>query len=891
VSTVHALARRVRALLRPRAPDRDLEDEIAAHLDEARDDYVARGLSPEEARLAAIRDFGGVMQTEEACRDQRSFTWPDHLRQDLKLVIRRLVRDPGVTAIAVATLGLGIGVNTAVFSIVNGVLLTQMPFPDPDRLVALYSRTADTPKGWSSYPNFLDWVRESRSFSDLAAFRPDDLNLTGLGQAERLPVAMVSAAFFPLLGVQPVTGRPLLPADDRLGAAPVALISEGLWRRKLGSSPAALGGTLTLSGTAYVIVGVIPAAFRFDARDFHRSDVFLPIGAWHAPGFRNRKVSMAMNVVGRLKPGVRLAQADADMQDVARRLAERYPEVDHGTGITLVPLASDLVGGVRRLLLLLVTAVLIVLLIACANVANLLLARASSRSHEIAICIALGASRSRMIQQFLVECVVLALAGVLLGSLLALWGTGAALAALPDVLLPQADQIRIDGRVLLFTTIVSVGAAVFFGLIPAFAASRFDHRATRAEWRPSGRRHHRTQSAFVVVEIALALVLLIGAGLTIRSLATALRVEPGFRSDSLLVARVSMPISSTRQDRILALWRGMRQAFAAIPGIRSASLSVSSMPMTGDFSTLPFWLDGEARPRTPADMKWALSYVVDSDYQRVMGIPLQRGRFLAPDDDERSTPVVVIDDRFARRYFAEQDPIGRRIQIDLLNITAEIVGIVGHVKQWSLDETAESPHQEQCYLSIFQLPNHVLPLAAGDIGVLFRTIDGPLAAVGPIRRVLDAINGQAVLYREQAMDTVIADRLARRRFTVIVLGVFAALALLMACVGTYGVMSHLVGARRHEIAIRMALGAEQWVVVRSVLGDGAKMAMSGIALGVACARGLTLLIAGMLFGVSAYDPATLAAVTGLLTLVALAACYVPAWRATRADPLPALRND
>jgi predicted permease len=702
---------------------------------------------------------------------------------------------------------------------------------------------------------------------------------------------MVSAAFFPLLGVQAVTGRIFLPDDDRIGAAPVALISESFWQRKFASSPDVLHRALTLGGTSYAIVGVVPAAFRFDVRNFHPSDVFLPIGAWTAPLFRDRKVSRAMDVVGRLKPGVSLEQADAEMQTIARSLAEQYPEANQGTAVALVPLNSDLAGRLRQLLLLLVAAVLFVLMIACVNVANLLLTRAGGRSHETAICMALGASRRRMVQQFLVESVLLTLAGVLFGSLVALWGTGAALAVLPAVLLPEAEQIRLDGRVLVFTTVVSVAAGVLFGLIPALAASRMDHGAALRERPQSSRVHHRTQGLFVVVEIALAFVLLVGAGLMIRSLTMVLRMDAGFTTNRLLVARVSFPASSARRDGIVAMWREMRQKFDAIPGIQATSLSVSSIPMTRDFSTLPFWLDGQAKPTTPAEMKWALSYIVEADYQRVMGIPLRRGRFLRPDDDERSSPVVVIDDRFARRYFGDQDPIGRRIHVDLLNLTAEIVGVVGHVRQWGLDETAASPYPEQCYLSMFQLPDHVLPLAARDVAAVFRTVDDPLTEVGPVRRALEAVNGQLVLYREQAMDRVIADRLARRRFTMIVLGVFAALALLMACIGIYGVMSHLVGSRTYEIAIRVALGAEQSSVVRMMLRDGIKMAAAGVAVGLAGALGLTRLIASMLFGVSAYDPPTLTAVVSLLTLVTLGACYLPARRATRVDPLLALRND
>ena len=521
--------------------------------------------------------------------------------------LRRLIKDPGFTLIAVATLTLGIGVNTAIFSVVSAVLLNPLPYPAPDQLVALFSRTADGPRASSSYPNFLDWARNNRSFSDLAAFRPDDLNLIGLGQPERVPAEMVSASFFRLLAVQPLLGRPFGDTDDQLGAPPVALISENFWQRKFGASPTAIGHTLTLSGTSYVIIGVIPATFQDYARNFHRSDVYVPLGGWNAPGFRNRQVSMGMDVVGRLKPGVTLEQANADMQALARGLADQYPVVNNGTGVTLAPLKSDLVGSVKPLLLLLVTAVLLVLLIAGVNVANLLLARSSRRTTEVAIRTALGASRSRIVRQFLTESVLLALAGGVLGSLAAFWGTEAALAALPDVLLPRAEEIRVDGRVLAITIIASVIAGLLFGLVPAFRASRLDqHSALRERGPRSSSAHVRTQGIFVVVEISLALVLLIGAGLMIRSLTIALRVDPGFNPDHLLVARVSFPVSDVSPEHVLAGWRQMRQQFEAIPGLQAASLSVSSVPMTDDFDTLPFWLDGQAKPSTPAEMKWAL---------------------------------------------------------------------------------------------------------------------------------------------------------------------------------------------------------------------------------------------------------------------------------------------
>jgi len=882
---------RLAALTRSRQHDREIDDEIASHLEEATDEYVARGLSREDARLAAARDFGGITQAKQIHREVRSLTWPEDVRQDVKYAVRRAIKEPGVTLVAVVTLALGIGVTTAIFSVVNAVLLKSLPYPEPDRLAVLYSQTASWQKMSSSYANFLDWARENRSFSDLAAFRPDDMNLIGLGQPERVPVEMVSASFFRLLGVQPIHGRAFLPADDRLGAVPVALISESFWKRKFGSSPTAAGQTLTLSGTSYVIIGVIPATFQNYAGNFHRRDVYLPIGAWNAPGFRNRQQSMGTDAIGRLKPSVSLEQASAEMQSVAQSLADQYPVVNKGIGITLVPLKSVVVGSVSSLLLLLVTAVLFVLLIAGVNLANLLLARSSRRATEVAIRAALGASRTRIVRQFLTESVLLAMAGGGLGVLAAFWGTEAALTELPNVLLPRAEEIRVDQRVLLFTTIASVAVGVLFGLVPAFKASRLDLHAGLIERGPrAGGAHHRAQGVFVVLEIALACVLLVGAGLMIRSLVTVLRIDPGFNTDRLLVARVSFPVSVTTPDHVMAVWREMSQAFKTVPGLQEASLSLDSVPMTGNFGTLPFWLQGDARPSTAAEMKWAISYIVDANYLKVTRIQLRRGRFLTPQDNEHASPVMVIDDRFARQHFADQNPVGRRINIDVLNMTAEVVGVVGHVKQSGLDES-ETSDRPQCYLSMFQLPAHVMPLAARDMGIVFRTTEAPLAQVEPVRRALERINGQLVMYGEQAMDGIISDRLVTRRFAMIVLGIFAALALLMACVGIYGVIWHWVGERTHEIAIRVALGAERRDIVQMVLRDGAKLIVAGVIIGLAAALGLARLMSSMLFGISTHDPLSVAGVTSVLTLVAFAACYVPARRATRVDPLAALRTD
>jgi len=814
------------------------------------------------------------------------------LLQDLKYGLRMLAKSPGFTAVAVITLALGIGANTAIFSIVNGVLLNPLPYPEPDRLVALYSRTPDSPRWSISYPNFLDWVRDNRSFSALAAYRGDDLNLTGIGEPERVTAEMISASFFPMLGVNPVIGRLFRPEEDQVGAAPVVLISGGLWKRKFGSSPEALGKSITLNGTVYTVVGVIPADFHYTGNNFDRSkDVYVPIGQWNNPTFRDRRVGMGMDAVGRLKPGVTFEQANADMEALGRHLAEAYPEANKGTGITLVPLKQNAVGDIQPFLLVLLAAVGFVLLIACVNVANLLLARSTARAHEFAIRTALGASRGRMVRQLLTESVLLALTGGGLGLAIASWGLRGALQVLPAAL-PRAEEVHLDGRVLLFTLAASALAGILFGLAPALKNSQRDLHETLGEGgRGSSGARHRAQRIFVVAEMALALILLAGAGLMIRSLANLWRVDPGFNPHNVLTFRLALPpTASITPEAARATWRQLQDQVSAIPGIQSVSLTVGAMPMAGD-SELPFWLEGQPKPPSQSEMKQAILYTVQPDYLKVMGIPLLRGRFLSSADNEHSPIVTIIDERFARLYFGDQNPVGKRINFDIFNITAEVVGVVGHVKQWSLDADGSSTLQAQCYFQFMQIPDQFVPMLYSYTGIMVRTAGSPLAQVGSIRYALEQINSQIVMYSTKTMDGIISDSLAARRFSMILLGIFAALALVMSCVGIYGVISYLAGQRTHEIGIRMALGAERRDVLWMVLGDGAKMALVGVAIGLVAALGLTRLMENMLFGVGARDPLTLAGVAVVLSLVALAACYIPARRATRVDPMVALRYE
>ena len=812
--------------------------------------------------------------------------------KDLRYGLRMMAKNPGFTAVAVLTLALGIGVSTTLFSVVNGVLLNPLPYPQPDRLVALYSRTADSPRWSIPYPNFLDWVRDNRSFSALAAYREEDYNLTGMGEPERVAGEMVSASFFPVLGVKPALGRTFLPEEDQVGARPVVLISDSLWKRKFGSAPDAVGKTLTLSGAGYTIVGVIPASFHYSGYNFGSgSDVYAPIGQWNDPTFRDRKVGMGMDAVGRLKPGVTFDQAKADMDALARHLADEYPEADKGLGITMLPLKQNIVGDIQPYLLVLLAAVAFVLLIACVNVANLLLARSTSRTREFAVRTAIGAGAGRIIRQLLTESLLIALAGGGLGVLLCAWGLQAVLTILPEAL-PRVEEVRLDGRVLLFTLATSLLAGILFGLVPALKSVRPDlHEILKRGGRGLSGTRHRAQDVFVVAEVALALVLLAGAGLMIRALAKLWSVDPGFDSHHLLTFVLSLPTTANQSpDAVRAAWRRTQEELAAIPGVQSASLTVTARPLQGD-SEVPFWLEGQAKPPTQAEMKETLFYTVQPDYLKVMGIPLQRGRFLTSADNEHSPVVTVIDERFAQLHFGNQDPIGKHINFDILNVTAEIVGVAGHVKQWGLDADVTSSIQAQCYFHMAQIPDQFVRLIGGNTGFVLRTAGSPLAQVGSIRHVLDEANRQQVMYAIHTMDEIIAESLAARRFSAVLLGIFGALAVVMSCVGIYGVVSYLAGQRNHEIGVRMALGAERRHVLQMVLGEGAKMTLLGVAIGLVAAFGLTRLMANMLVGVSAHDPLTLAAVASLLVLVALAACYVPARRATKVDPMVALRHE
>lgn len=814
------------------------------------------------------------------------------LIEDLRYAIRMLRKNRAFTAVALLTLALGIGANTAVFSIVNGVLLNSLPFPAADKLVVVFESKPNFTEGSISYPNFLDWKRDNYSFSSIAAYRPDSFSLTGTGEPEQINGKMVSAEFFSILGVNPSMGRMFAEEEDQLGAGHVVLISDKFWKRKLGSLSDVLGHQLVLDGEGYTIIGVIPSSFHLTLPNFRDDgELYVPIGQWRYANFRDRSHALGMKAIGRLRPGVTLAQVRVDMDRVTRNLAVAFPQADAGEGATVVSLKQKMVGDIEPFLLMLLAAVCFVLLIACVNVANLLLVRSTARRREFAIRAALGAVQRRVVRQLLTESILLALVGAALGLVLASWGTRTALSLLP-VQLPRAEGIRLDAHVLIFTAVVSVLAGVLFGLVPALKMAQPNVQDTLKEGGRAMSSHQSAQGVFVVVEMAMALVLLTGAGLMVRSLVHLWSADPGFDPHNVLTFSVSLPNSqgTVSAEALRSTFRQLHDTLTSVPGVQSVSLSGGSIPMMSDDEEL-FWVEGQTRPATDKDMDWTLRYTIEPGYFQAMNIPLKRGRLLTSDDNEHSRLVATVDEAFAQRYFPGQDPVGKHINMKGVDRPLEIVGVVRHVKQWGIDSDDKQSLHAQLYAPLMQRTDQEIQQSATGIDVVLRTEAAHPATLQSIRNVIGRMNQGQFIYDVRPLDEVISKSLAAQRFSMILLGAFAALALLLASVGIYGVVSYLVGQRTHEIGIRMALGAQRWHILGLVLERGARLATVGVGLGLAAALGITRLMASLLYGVGATDPLTFAGVTILLVLVALAACYIPARRATKVDPLVALRYE
>lgn len=864
-----------------------LDRELRFHIDQLTAKYVQQGIPEPEARRKALREFGGMEHLKEECRDLRPTLWIESTLQDIRFALRTMRKNPAIAMTIITTLALGIGANTAIFSAINAVLLRPLPYPQPDGLVTFYETAPGIPRMSEAYLNYLDWRKMNRSCEDLAALRWGDFNLTGNGQPERLHGRMISASTFRVLGITPLLGRGFTKDEDRIGGKPVVAISESLWRRRFAADAGILGRSLTLNGRQYAVVAVLPAGFQFPyLLNWFQEDVAVPLGqSADDPMMSDRLFHPGIHVVGRLKPEVGVRTAQADFARIANALGKEYPKTNARNGVWVMPLWQSLVGEFGGPLYLLMGAVGFVLLIACANVANLLLARATSREMEIAMRSALGASRGRIVRQMLTESILLALAGGLTGLLLASASTSV-LAKAAARILPRAEQIGMDSRVLLFTLAAAVLTGIVFGLAPAL-------RFSRSSMYSSGRSIVAGRNVFrdllVVTQVALTLPLLLSGALMVETLWNLRGVDPGFDPHNVLAMEVSFsPAAVSSGPSIRRAQKDLLRRLESIPGVESAAI-VGNLPMSGDDSAAPIWAAGRPLPKDQNQMPIALLYSISPDYLRVMRIPLRRGRFIDEHDNDRSHPVMVIDEDTARAVFPGEDPVGKRVLVGA-GPSDEVIGVVGHVKHAGLDDDVYGKFHLQAYYPMIQLPDQFLKMVtAGTQTFVVRAKYDPLAVAAALRAAVHSVDPADAVSNVRPMDEIVTGTLASRRFLLALLGIFAAIALLLASVGIYGVISYSVSRRTREIGIRMALGARRSDILRSIVGQGALLSIAGIVLGIAASIFLTRFMSSVLFGVGKTDPLTFCAVAIALALVAIAASFLPALRGSRADPLAALR--
>ncbi|MFY9553402.1 MAG: ABC transporter permease [Blastocatellia bacterium] len=798
------------------------------------------------------------------------------LLQDLRYGIRMLLKNPGFALVAVIALALGIGANAAIFSVVNTVLLRPAPYEDPDRLMVLTENKPPKFPEFSVSPgNFLDWQKQNTVFEKLTAINGAAFILVGEGaEPERIRGARVSAGLFDMLGVNPIHGRTFLEEEDQPGHENVVILSTALWKRRFAADPNVISQPITLSGTSYTVIGIMPPSFGFPDRE---TDLWTPV-AFTARDAQAHG-SHYLSTIGRLKPGVTTEQARTEMNAIALRLSEQYPDTNAGWGINILPMQEHAVRDIKPALLMLLGAVGLVLLIACANVANLLLARATSRQKEIAIRTALGASRGRVARQLLTESVLLALIGGAVGVLLAQWGIGSLLALAPQDL-PRVKEVTLDVSVLGFTLLVTLVTGVIFGLVPALQSSRPNLNETLKEGgRGTTGGHHRVRAGLVITEVAMALVLLIGAGLLIRSFYRLQQVNPGFNASRALAVTVSLPGRKYPQpEQRSAFFTQLIEKISALPGVVAVGAS-QTLPIQGDY-VLGFIIQGRP-PYAPGQDPSTNYYAVSPDYFKSMGIPLLRGRVFTDQDRAGTTRVAIINEEMAKKYFPDEDPIGKRIHVTQGPETfREIVGIVGDVKQYGLAQ----PTTLQTYEPYLQVPFSAMTLVV-------RADGNPAPLGGAIRSEVLAVDKEQPISRIRPLEQVVSESVSNQRFSMLLLGIFAGVALILAAVGLYGVMSYSVTQRTHEIGIRAALGAQQKDVLKLVVGQGMILALSGVGIGLVAAFALTRVIAKLLFGIGATDPLTFVVIPAILTVVALVACFVPARRATKVDPMIALRYE
>jgi predicted permease len=886
MAMLNKLRLRLRALFFKSKMEEELDDEVRFHLEREIQENTDRGMSPEEARCAAFRSFGGVERVKEESRDERGIRFLEEIWQDLRYGGRMLRTNPGFTSIAVITLALGIGANTAIFSVVNAVLLRPLQYSDPDRLVQVWQNFPQLGANQVtvSAPEFLDYKGQNRVFERMAAFRPQGYILTGGSEPERIFGARVSADLFPLLGVAPALGRTFLHEEDQIGGPRAVILSHGLWQRRFGSDATLIGKSLTLDGESFTVVGVMPPGFQFPPQRQNELWANVPFDA----NDLNRRGWRPLGVIARLKSGVSADQATAELKTIAGR----FPASGPVPSAYAVSLQEQVVGRVRRALLVMLGAVSFVLLIACANVANLLLSQAAARQREMAIRAAVGAGRARLIRQLFVEGLPLSLLGGGVGLLLAVWIVKLLVSVNPGNL-PRANEIGIDLRTLMFTLSVSLLTGVVFGLAPAWQFSKLDlNQALKEGGRGTSVSFSRfsMRSILLVSQVALSLTLLIGAGLMINSFARLLRVDPGFDPRGVLTMQIALPQSkySEIQQRAFFFEQALER-IRRLPGVQSAGMT-SALPLTGspDFG---FTIEGRT-PSAPGDVPQTNWRAISPDYLRTMGIPLRRGRYFSEQDHEKAAGVAIINETMARRFWPDGDPLGKRIKLGGPTRPypwMEIVGIVGDVKHDGLD----APVTPELYMPYAQTPFSQMPagLRFPAMSLVARNGSDHDSLAAATRAEIKALDKDQPITNIRTLDQLLANSISQHRFYLLLLAFFAAIALALAAIGLYGVVSYTVKQRTQEIGVRMAFGAQAGDVLRLIIKFGMKLTLIGALIGLAGALALTRLMKTLLFDVSATDPLTFASITALLALVALLACFVPARRATKVDPLVALRNE
>jgi putative ABC transport system permease protein len=808
------------------------------------------------------------------------------LIQDLRYAVRGLIKRPGFTLIAVMTLALGIGANSAIFSVVDGVLLRSLPLPDSNSLYAVHTGLATFNRydGPLSYPEYQDVVSQTRSFQNIGAWVDSDANLSDGARPERVMLRIVLPSLLPTLGIEPVRGRNFLPEETTKGRDKVALITYGLWQRRFGGSEDAVGKSVHLDNVDYQIVGILPHDFQFEAP----VDLWVPLTTTDPE--INVRNSHFLRVIGRLRPGVTEKSVAADLEAVSKYESDNFPDMfpsSAGFAFRARPYLEDIVGDVRLPLYILLAAVGFVLLISCTNVANLLLAKAAPRQREIAIRTALGARSRDLLRQLLTESMLLAIIAGGVGVLLATWGTTALVALSPDSL-PRAREIGFDWRVLTFTGVIALATGIVFGLVPAIWGPRVDLTdALKERSRGSSSSGGRLRKLLVVAEVALSVMLLVGAGLMLRSFSSLRNVNPGFRTDHALTLRVSLPvpnsqISNADEDRFMSFFDRTLARLTELPGVTAAG-AANMIPLDGNGTDRLIEIEGYI-PRDTSDMPDAQNRQVTPGWFDAMGIPLMRGRLTERSDDEKAPRVLVVNDSFAKRFFPNGDAIGKRIRLGKLTAEfpwATIVGVVGDVRGFALNE----PPEPTMYWPVAQIR------ATPSLAIVVRTEGDPASLTGAVREAIAQIDHSQPIYDLQTLDQLVAKSLGQRRFTLTLMVLFGVIALVLSAIGIYGVMAFAVTQRTQEIGIRMALGARAIDVLKMVVGSGMSLALIGVAAGLIGAFALTRLMASLLFGVSPTDLVTFGLVTAGLLLVALLACYIPARRATKVDPLVALRYE